>query len=197
MDVLAGSTISATLVWDRIVSTDTEDIDSVVYSFDHLDNLDLFLYDVDDPTTPSASSISGSDNVEHIVYTVGESGRYMISVSMTGAAPGDLGDFALAWELEPGALMGDANLNGYVDDNDLSLLLANWHASTDWQHGNFSDDDPFGGTIGFVDDNDLSLLLANWHVGSPPLGGAAVPEPATLAFLLLGFAGLMRRRRKE
>ena len=52
-------------------------------------------------------------------------------------------------------LMGDANDDGLVDDDDLSLLLANWGSGGGWGVGDFD-------ASGTIDDDDLSLLLANW-----------------------------------
>lgn len=79
------------------------------------------------------------------------------------------------------AMQGDADLDGDVDDDDLSLLLAHWGQDTDWSNGEFSGTPP-------VNDDDLSLLLANW---TGPIT-AAVPEPATIV-LLTGALVLVKR----
>ena len=82
-----------------------------------------------------------------------------------------------------GGGVGDANGDGLVDDDDLSLLLANWQQDVGWSKGNFNGDNT-------VDDDDLSLLLANWT------GSGAVPEPATLAMLTVSAMVLASRRRR-
>ena len=90
----------------------------------------------------------------------------------------------------PGPL-GDANLDGVVDDDDLSLLLAGWTGvggrGATWRTGDFDGN-------GAITDADLSLLLANW-TGSA--GATAIPEPASAALVLLGVPTLVRRRRRR
>ena len=85
---------------------------------------------------------------------------------------------------EPPCEPGDADSDGDVDDDDLSLLLANWGSETaGCEQGEFSGVPP-------VNDDDLSLLLANWT--GPVLG--AVPEPATMALVAFGGLALIRRK---
>jgi hypothetical protein len=86
-----------------------------------------------------------------------------------------------------GPQMGDVNLSTCVDDDDLSLLLANWSIGTTWGTGDLNGDLT-------VDDDDLSLLLANWGAGCSP-APEAVPEPATMLLLALGGLGALLRRR--
>ena len=77
--------------------------------------------------------------------------------------------------------MGDCNRDGAVDDDDLSLLLANWKFGDRWGEGDLNCD-------GKVGDDDLSLLLAGWT------GSVAIPEPATLSLLALGVILLRHKR---
>ena len=96
-------------------------------------------------------------------------------------------DVDYTFDGEPSDLPGDANLDGVVDDADLSLLLANWNTDRTgdpdggWSKGEFDETAP-------VQDNDLSLLLTNWTTGGQ------VPEPASALIMLLGFAGAALRR---
>ncbi len=88
---------------------------------------------------------------------------------------------------DPWALMGDADGSGYVNDDDLSLLLANWVVGSQWGQGDFDGS-------GAVDDDDLGVLLAHWNEGTPPMDGGAIPEPATLVLLAGGGIALLRRK---
>ena len=83
-----------------------------------------------------------------------------------------------------GRCLGDVDGDGLVDDNDLSLVLANWTRDVGWDDGNVNSDH-------VVDDNDLSLVLANWT--GPAAAG--IPEPASALILLLGACVAGRQRR--
>lgn len=89
----------------------------------------------------------------------------------------------------PQPAAGDANLDGMVDDDDLSLLLANWSGAAvtgpGWRRGDFDGDLAAG-------DNDLSLLLSNWTPSHAP-----VAEPLVITMLgASALAPLCRRSRK-
>jgi hypothetical protein len=89
----------------------------------------------------------------------------------------------------PAAMPGDANRDGYVNDDDLALLLTSWKLTGQaWGNGDFNADS-------IVNDDDLALLLTNWKQGTPPAGNL-VPEPATLSLIGLGAMALIRRRRR-
>ncbi len=94
---------------------------------------------------------------------------------------------ALSEIIGPPLTQGDSSGDGYVDDDDLSLLLASWGLQTGRMNGNLNGDS-------VVDDDDLSLLLANWNQGVPP-APEMVPEPATIVLLAMGALTLIRRRR--
>jgi probable HAF family extracellular repeat protein len=83
---------------------------------------------------------------------------------------------------------GDANGDGRVDINDLTIVLSNYGQAGAWSQGNFLIGDPI------VDINDLTILLANYGYGTTASAGGAgigaVPEPCALALLAAGLAGL-------
>ncbi len=89
-------------------------------------------------------------------------------------------------------LLGDANLDGTVDVQDLNAVGLNWlQADKEWSDGNFNGD-------GIVNVEDLNKIGLNWlqSVSSSP-AAAAVPEPAALVMLiqLVFLGGLVRRQR--
>ena len=89
-------------------------------------------------------------------------------------------------------LPGDANGDGKVDINDLTIVLTNFGKSTGmiWSSGDFNND-------GKVDINDLTIVLTNFgETAGSSL--AAVPEPSCVILLgisVIGWLGHAWRRR--
>lgn len=108
--------------------------------------------------------------------------------------------YAVGFRVASGLMPGDANGDGRVDINDLTIVLSNFgQTEMTWSQGDFTGD-------GTVDVNDLTILLSNFgqSFGSSAVGGvSAVPEPGALALVATGLAGLLvvlanlRRRMKQ
>lgn len=91
----------------------------------------------------------------------------------------------------PGSLqlvMGDIDLNGEVDSEDLGLLLNSFSKFGSWGQGNLN-------LIDRVDSTDLGLLLNNYGFKSPEL--VVVPEPDASVFAwLVAFVFAFRKRKR-
>ena len=86
------------------------------------------------------------------------------------------------------SLPGDANFDGKVDINDLTIVLAHYgQTGMSWRQGEFAGD-------GTVDINDLTIVLAHYGQTAAASGWwhSAVPEPGTVARRagLVGLSGL-------
>ena len=81
---------------------------------------------------------------------------------------------------------GDANLDGKVDVNDLTIVLTNFGQTTNmnWSTGDFNGD-------GRVDVNDLTIVLAHFGQSVGSGGVAPVPEPSTVVIVAAGLLGLL------
>ena len=110
------------------------------------------------------------------------SGSILYGTTLFGSADSNATIFAL--HLMP----GDANNDGRVDINDLTIVLINFgRTGMTWSQGEFTGD-------GNVDINDLTIVLA--HFGQfAAAGPAAVPEPSTFVLLSIGAFVLLLFRR--
>ena len=94
---------------------------------------------------------------------------------------------------------GDANGDGQVNVNDLTIVLSNFgQTGCSWAQG-CMDGDP----TGTVDVNDLTIVLSDFgrSFGSAAAAVAAVPEPSVAVLAVAGLAGLVvlawRKRRSH
>ena len=97
--------------------------------------------------------------------------------------------------------VSDLTNNGFVDFEDLTILLGNWNKDVTAAGGNLVE--PLISVVNFAD---LTVLLADWTgpgpAGSPEaaLGAEAIPEPSTLLLALMAVVSVaitVRRNRKR
>ena len=92
---------------------------------------------------------------------------------------------SIGFRVASAPLPGDANGDGKVDINDLTIVLTNFgQTGTTWSQGDFNGD-------GHVDVNDLTIVLSNFGTTDGAGNIKAVPEPSAMAILLAGGACLV------
>jgi hypothetical protein len=104
--------------------------------------------------------------------------------------------------------LGDANLDGNAGLLDLDTLGLNFNVDDNartWTHADFNGDkdvglldlDILGQNFGQSGGSNTPLNIVGIAGGAGSLGGVAVPEPSTIALLMLGFGavGSLRKRR--
>ena len=119
--------------------------------------------------TSAWSSLQFADGVNNFGEVVGY-----------GYTGGDFHAFALLRSNAP--IPGDANFDGKVDINDLTIVLAHYNQTgATWATGDFLGN-------GRVDINDLTIVLAHYgqSLSASAAGIAAVPEPSVLILLAGG-----------
>ena len=90
--------------------------------------------------------------------------------------------------------MSDLNDNGFVDFEDLTILLANWNQDVGSEQGNIVL--PEDTVVNF---EDLTVLLDDWTGPGPAaspeaaLGASAVPEPSTFLLAAIAMLGALLR----
>jgi hypothetical protein len=144
-------------------------------------NLDLLLYELGDPLSVIASSVSTIDNVEHLFLSLASAGQYALAVHSVGGLVDPL-PYALAWSIviQEFSLPGDYNDDGVVDAADYVV----WRKNDGTQDAYNIWREHFGETAS-----------SGAGAGSP--SSTSVPEPASLAVLLAAMLPIRYRRRND
>ncbi len=138
------------------------------------------------------SGFSDADDIDALFAAFGDvtPNTEIFNLDDTGNSDGvvDAADYTV-WRSLTGALLGDANFSGQVEQGDLDAVLQNWGSTT----AGYADGDL--NKSGQVEQGDLDLVLSHWGDTPPEFATdpGDVPEPA-VGLGVVAFVALMRRR---
>ena len=137
--------------------------------------------------TTYGAALAAGERTADAVWTQNVGPAYCESLGQMPPVASDLNNAAMILE----SLPGDANRDGKVDINDLTIVLTNFGLSgspldVTYSQGDFNGD-------GKIDINDLTIVLTHFgqSIGSSAAGMAPAPEPGSLAVVAAGLAGLL------
>jgi hypothetical protein len=113
------------------------------------------------------------DDIDGLLIAI-QSGNSTVDYDLNGNGIIDRGDAIHLVESILNSYLGDANLDGRVNAQDLNVVGLNWQASGDclaWADGNFDGDDD-------VDAGDLNTIGLKWQQGVAAVAAARVPRAA-------------------
>lgn len=166
----AGQWFDSVLVVEVVLASADFDGDNDVDA----DDIDLMLANLTGPGTPAGDAAydfdgDGDADQDDLVYVV----ENLVELQ-DGSA-------------RVGTIMGDSDLDGLVNEDDLAAMGAGFGAAGGWANGNLNSD-------GVVNATDLAILATTFGQSIPDAGD--VPEPATACLLAMGGLALLRRRSK-
>ncbi len=137
--------------------------------------------------TTYAAALAAGDCTADAIWIQNVGNAYYLDLQGPPPIPPGLNNPAMILEDLP----GDANHDGKVDINDLTVVLAHYGTSGSPLNVTYSEGD-FNGD-GRVDINDLTIVLAHYNqsIGSSAAGMAPVPEPSCVVLLGVGVASLL------
>ena len=144
------------------------------------------------------TGITSNALAANLALAVIDNGALTTPFSIFGGVAVDTNSILLAPEL-----LGDSNIDGHVDLNDLNTVLNNLGvANTSWTTGNFdgaptidlNDLNDVLNNLGTTYANSSSVIAAEGLLGATP---AITPEPASLSLVLVAIPVFLRKRRRD